>query len=112
MQGEKKVVVEDALIPLANKDLEKLTFLVKQVSETKAKLDPRGSGRGIFDPGVYELIINSSEKKRSITTSLDLVRDATESIEGALREIAERTRGIVEAKICGNKVFYGIKKRG
>lgn len=112
MQGEKKVVLEDTLIPLADKDLDKLTYLVNQVSETKAKLEPRGSGRGIFDPGVYQLTINSTAKKRDIITSLDVVRNATESLEGALREIAERTRGIVEKKQCGNQVFYGIRKRG
>ena len=111
MQGEKKVVVEDSLVSLQGKNTEKLSYLINQVGNTRAKLEPKGSGRGVFDPGVYQLSITDPQKTREVTTSLDVVRNGTEGLEGALREIAERMRGFSEKKLCDNGVFYGLQKR-
>jgi hypothetical protein len=111
MQGEKKVVLEDQLVTVTAEKLEDLLPIVNQLSITNAKLEPRGSGTGFFDTGVVQIIITDDEKSREITTSADSVLDQKSGIRGAINDVVEKMRGLSPTLMCGNKSFFGFKKR-
>lgn len=111
MQGERKVVLEDQLVTVTTEKLEGLLPIVGQLSITNAKLEPRGSGTGFFDTGVVQIIITDDEKSRDITTSANSVLDQQSGIRGAINDVVEKMRGMSPTVMCGNKNFFGFKKK-
>lgn len=111
MQGEKKVVLEDELVSVDKEKLEAITPLITQLSITNAKLEPKGSGRGFLDSGIAQIIITDDQKSRDITTSTNSIQGQQSGIEGAINDLIENIRGLSPTIMCGNKNFFGFRKR-
>lgn len=111
MQGERKVVLEDELATVSPDKLAELLPIIYQLSITNAKLEPRGSGSGFFDTGVVQIIITDDEKSRDITTSANSVQDQQSGIRGAINDVVEKMRGLSPSVMCGNKNFFGFRRR-
>ncbi|GEM_PF-6437542 len=111
MQGEKKVVLEDELVNVDKEKLDTISPLITQLAITNAKLEPKGSGRGFFDSGIAQIIITDDQKSRDITTSTNSVQGQHSGIEGAINDLIEKTRGLSPTVMCGNKNFFGFRKR-
>jgi hypothetical protein len=91
----------------------KTNTLIAFASSHELKLDEPGKSSSMFDPGQYELKINSSSGSTSIKTSLDAVSTASKTSEENLRVLAKTLRDIAmhhspSSTLCGNKKFFDL----